>query len=207
MAACVPSQNGLFLDPPQRHSVTRLRTSYSSPSAAISAIPPRSQSGPLQVCAGSSIRPIEGASSSSSAAPASLSHTTRRPDGQFWTCRMNVARTLGSSVRAAWLQTWPFGSQNRANAHKLSTSSRAREGPSNICAWSRYGARSATSVPSKPIFVWEPSQNGFLSECPHRHSANFGPAGRRSFSIQSSDDPSEPVAMICSESFTPPVTI
>jgi hypothetical protein len=44
--------------------------------------------------------------------------------------------------------------------------------------------------------VWEPSQNGFLSECPHRHSANLGVAGGNSFSIQSSDDPSEPVAMI-----------
>ena len=26
--ACVPSQKGLFFDWPQRHSVTRLRTSY-----------------------------------------------------------------------------------------------------------------------------------------------------------------------------------
>jgi hypothetical protein len=61
--------------------------------------------------------------------------------------------------------------------------------------------------PSKSIFVWEPSQNGFLSECPHRHSANLGVAGGNSFTIQSSDDPSEPVAMICSDSFTPPVTM
>jgi hypothetical protein len=34
MAARVPSQNGLLLDSPQRHRVTRSRTSYSSPSAA-----------------------------------------------------------------------------------------------------------------------------------------------------------------------------
>lgn len=144
MAACVPSQNGLLLDSPQRHSVTRSRASYSSPSAAISAIPPRNQIGPLQASAGSSISPIEGADSGSSAVPVFLSHTTRRPDGQFWTCRMNIARTSESAVPATWLHTWPFGSQNRANAHKLSTSSSAREGPSNTFARSRHAARSAT---------------------------------------------------------------
>jgi hypothetical protein len=57
---------------------------------------------------------------------------------------MNIARTSESAVPATWLHTWPFGSQNRANAHKLSTSSSAREGPSNTFARSRHAARSAT---------------------------------------------------------------
>jgi hypothetical protein len=55
----VPSQNGLFRDRPQRQRVTRLRTSYSKPSAETTGIPPRSQTGPLQCSSGSSTSPID----------------------------------------------------------------------------------------------------------------------------------------------------
>src|SRR6202050_2018381 len=81
--ACVPSQKGLLRDAPQRHRVTRLRTSYSKPSAATTAIPPRSQIGPAQASAGSSIRPMETGRCGSIVCPDDLSHATSRPAGQL----------------------------------------------------------------------------------------------------------------------------
>ncbi len=67
MSACVPSQNGLFADRPQRQSVWRFRTSYEVPSAEKTGMPPLSQSGPLQFFAGSSTTAIDRSSSGSTA--------------------------------------------------------------------------------------------------------------------------------------------
>src|SRR5205814_1808406 len=79
MLACVPSQNGLLLDAPQRHSVTRLRRSWGLPPSDSIAIPPRTQSGPLQPSAGSSTTPMEGGRVGSISFPVFLSLTTSRP--------------------------------------------------------------------------------------------------------------------------------
>src|SRR5438552_17823024 len=58
--AWVPSQKGLLLEAPQRHSVRRLRTSYVVPSADSTGMPPLTQMGPLTPICGSSTSPIEG---------------------------------------------------------------------------------------------------------------------------------------------------
>ena len=80
--ACVPSQKGLFCDAPQRHKVTRFRTSYSKPSAPISCKPPRNHTGPEHPLTGSSIRAIDGSYFGSIDLPVSLSQATSRPEGQ-----------------------------------------------------------------------------------------------------------------------------
>ena len=82
IAACVPSQNGLFLEAPHRHSVMRLRTSYFVPSAAVTAIRPRTQIGPETCSPGSSTRPIDGSSSCSNAVRLRRFQATSRPEGQ-----------------------------------------------------------------------------------------------------------------------------
>ena len=92
MAAWEPSQKGLFLEAPQRQRVTRLRTSYSNPSAETTGMPPRSQMGPEHCCAGSSTRPMETGSEGSMARPVCLSIATRRPEGQLPVWRMKRSR-------------------------------------------------------------------------------------------------------------------
>ena len=47
----LPSQSGLFAEPPQRHSVTRLRTSSGSPAALVTGIRPVTHKGPSSVTA------------------------------------------------------------------------------------------------------------------------------------------------------------
>src|SRR5439155_1186300 len=70
---CEPSQNGLFFDAPQRHSVMRLRTSYLKPSAEVTGIPPRTHTGPLTPSTGSSMSPIDTGSAGSTGLPVARS--------------------------------------------------------------------------------------------------------------------------------------
>lgn len=127
--ACAPLQKGLFCDAPQRHKVMRLRTSYSKPSAPINCTPPRNHTGPEQPLAGSSISAIDGSCFGSIGLLVSLSQATSRPEGQsqVWATKCLLAE--GLSVLLTRFHTRPCGSQNRANAHKLSTSVNDIVGP------------------------------------------------------------------------------
>lgn len=57
--------------------------------------------------------PIDCGNVGSIGLPVSLSMAIKRPEAQLPTCRMNCARTLGSSVRSTWFHTRPCGSQKR----------------------------------------------------------------------------------------------
>src|SRR5512137_1056971 len=100
-AVWAPSQKGFFRDRPQRHSVTRFRLSYLTPSADSMGTPPLTQMGPLLPASGFSIRLIEGSSSSSMASPVVLSQATRLPDGQAQASSTAAALAAGSSDRSA----------------------------------------------------------------------------------------------------------
>src|SRR5207247_3788816 len=133
-------------------------------------------------------------------------HATTRPDGQLLTCRSKVVRIPASSVRSTWFHTCPFGSQKRADAHSDSASVSARAGPSRASGGSRYVARRAVSVPSKPIFPWVPSQNGLVFDLPHRQSWYDSCAGNVSPCRHCCEPPSLSVTMVCLASGTPPLT-
>lgn len=82
MWACVPSQNGLLEDCPQRHSVTRFRGSYSKPSADTMVTPPRTQIGPLESFCGSSMSTTDGSKGTSRASPSAFTYPAARPQGR-----------------------------------------------------------------------------------------------------------------------------
>src|SRR6266404_5728032 len=134
---CMPSQKGLFFDAPQRHSVTRLRTSYSKPSAPTTCTPPRSHIGPRHTLTGSSTSPIERGYAGSNGLPVALSHATSRPEGQSQVWRSKCARAAPLSVSFTRFHTEPLGSQKRADAHRLSTSVNDIVGPFMSFACSR----------------------------------------------------------------------
>jgi hypothetical protein len=73
-------------------------------------------------------------------------------------------------------------------------------------AASSYVAREAVSVPSKPMPACEPSQYGFDSDAPHRHSAHEGRTGSRSPSRHATLSPFSSVTIVCRAMGTPPET-
>src|ERR1700737_3251078 len=150
--------------------------------------------------------PIETGSGCSIGLPVARSQPARRPDGQLLTCRRKGVRSPASSVRSTWVQTPPFVSQKRAPAHSDSASVSARVGPSTTFACSRYVVRRAVSVPSKPILLWVPSQNGLALDLPHLQSWYESCAGNASPSRHCCDPPSLSVTMVCLASGTPPLT-
>jgi len=151
MLAWLPSQNGLLLETPQRHSVIRFRLSYLVPSCDSSVTLPRTHSGPLHPSAGSSTTPIDGGRACSISLLVRLSCKTNRPDGQCMASRIVRSRAFGLSVCSINDQIFPSGSQKRAKAHRLSTSLNSIVGPSKRSAWSLNGVREAVSVPLKWI--------------------------------------------------------
>jgi hypothetical protein len=79
------SQKGLFRDFPQRHRVTRLRISYGMSSNDVIGMPPRTQSGPIVLINGSSIKAMDGSKVGSIGF---RSHYRRQPDGQMGNPRL-----------------------------------------------------------------------------------------------------------------------
>src|SRR5262249_43249372 len=161
---CVPSQYGLLFDAPQRHRVTRLRTSHGWPSARSIGMPPLTHSAPSGVTA------ISWGRSGSTTSPAMV--YDKAPEGQRSIIAMICARTCVSSLSCVICQTLETRlPQNPACMHKdvsfLTT----------ICVpgysvWRlATGAVSAVSVPSKPSTRCVPSHNGLFLERPQRHRA------------------------------------
>ncbi len=127
-----PSQNGLFVDLPQRQSVTRLRVSYLLPSAPSISIPPFTQTGPLACFRGSSIKPISFFNSGSMDSPFLL-RTTSRPDGHKHAWRTASFFRFRSFEFCVLLQTSPFWSwQNLARAQSSGKSSKSISGPETV---------------------------------------------------------------------------
>ena len=83
-------------------------------------MPPRTQIGPLTFLAVSSINPSDGSNFGSMGLPVSRSQATNRPAGQWPASCFTSRRASGLSVCLTRFQTLPFGSQNRANAHRFS---------------------------------------------------------------------------------------
>jgi len=152
-----PSQNGLFVDLPQRQSVTRLRVSYLLPSAPSISIPPFTQTGPLACFRGSSIKPI------SFLIPARWTRRfyyeqsagpmgTNTP-GAPLLFQISVIRILRIAPNVALLvvaKSCPGAKFGQIIQVNLRTG--------NSIAPFAYISLFAVSVPSKPIRAWDPSQ-------------------------------------------------
>lgn len=124
------SQKGLLKEWPQRQRVTRLRISYRIPFADSMGMPPRTHIGPCRPSWGYSTIPMDGSNTGSIAFFVVLSHTTRRPDGQFPASSMTVLFASRSFDRMVRSQIPPALSQNRADAQKMRASINCRSGPS-----------------------------------------------------------------------------
>src|ERR1039457_5527405 len=92
-----------------------------NPSAFLAGMPPRTQIGPPTFFSVSSISPSEGANFGSMALPVALSQITNRPAGQCAASCFTISRASAVSSLTRF-QILPFGSQNRANAHRFSWS-------------------------------------------------------------------------------------
>ena len=150
---CVPSQNGLFFDAPQRQRVTRFLTSYSLPSEDTTGMPPFTHSGPLIFLHESSTRLTDGSNFGSIGFPVFLSQATSLPEGQSPASSMAVCFALGSAESSVSVQVSPALWQKRAMAHRSSQSVRFSPGPSVFSARSSYGFLLAVSVPSKAVLT------------------------------------------------------
>src|ERR1017187_3192875 len=148
--------------------------------------------------------PTEGSNVGSMATLVSLSHTTKRPEGQSPAWR-EVCWAAAAPSCFTKCHTSPLGSQNLAEAHRDGMSVKFHVGPRRTRASCKYGDRLAVSVPSKPTRACEPSQKGFVPDCPQRQRLYVALASNSSPASHSTESPSS-ATIVCRASGTEPST-
>src|SRR5262245_21082488 len=148
---CVPSQNGLFEDPPQRQSAARSPSWRSLPSASVIRMPPLTRSGPpldariSRCCGGMTLVP--------------LSRLVRSaPDGQWSTASsISSAEASSASTQGRRSRSKTFGSRREQfpeweqmrGSHSTTISSVAYCLTSGFCVWAIGGVPATVPGPAR----------------------------------------------------------